>query len=199
MVLPLTASQNMPPQQTAPAQQAAGPSLTPEEAGKVIRGNYVNEFFGLEVKPIPDWELLGRGQMNVSEAFGREAMGLRLGEHNKSRVFGMHDGRGANTFLSIVAIPPDAKDINTRDQKLIEYAKRDLPNPKITSETVLLSDGPHVFTGFRVQYAIQGQTVFQSLQTTVWKDHVLGFTTTSDSPQALSATLASLKKAITWK
>lgn len=137
--------------------------------------------------------------MNVNEAFGREAMGLKLGVSNRHRVLGMRNGTGANVSLAIVPIPPEAKDIENRDAKLIEYAKRDLPNPKVSKETVLLTSGPREFTGFRVEYILQGRTFYQSLQTAVFKGYVVGFTTTATSPQELSATLAELKKAITWK
>ena len=187
---------------SAPAKPAEpdARALTPEEAGRVLNGIYTNQVLGLEVKPIQDWAILGRGEMNVNEAFGREAMGLRLGGgSNKHRVFGMHDGRGSNTSMVIIPIPPEIKNMEDLDVKLIEYAKRDLPNPKVTKETVLLSSGPHVFTGFRVEYALQGRTIYQSVESTIFKDYLVSFTTTSTSPQNLSATLASLKKVITWK
>lgn len=194
-----TAAFQPPPSQSPSLSRGDDGTLTPEKAGRIFRGNYLNEFFGFEVKPIAGWDLLSRGQMNVSEAFGREAMGMKLGIHNKARVFGMHDGMGTNTFMAIVPLPPDATDAAMRDQKLVEVAKRDLPDAQITKETVYLTDGSHTFTGFRIQYALQGQTFFQSLQSTELKGHLLAFTTTASSAQKLSATLADLKKAITWK
>lgn len=79
------------------------PPLKEEVAGRVVENVYQNDFFGLTIKPLPGWEMLNRGQLNVNEAIGRQATGMPAGisGQQSGRVFGMHDAAGSSVILSI--------------------------------------------------------------------------------------------------
>jgi hypothetical protein len=194
---------------TAPAQQqpsladrAAAAKAKPSEtqaAGHVVGGDYRNEYLGLEIRRLPGWESIGRGEMNVSEAIGRAALGLKAGVQGDAsgRVFGMHDQMGSSVILAIRAIPPEA-DLADFKPQMQAALKKELPSVRFSNEPVPLGDSAHPALAFRMQYTIEDQPILQSSQAIAVKGYLLVFTITAP-PERLSDVLRELQKRIVWK
>jgi len=182
--------------QAAAARNQKQMEVGSEEMGRVVNGDYQNPYFGLNIRRLPDWQSMGRGEMNVTEASGREVLGAKAGVHSQ-RVFGMSDLRGASLFVGIVAVPPglNPADITPIQQKKIA---ENLPDPKFSDEPVMLNDAQHAFTGFRTTYTLREKAIYQSQQCIVRDGHLIMFTLTANSPEDLTGLWRQLKTNITW-
>jgi hypothetical protein len=178
---------------------SATPVLDPAKRGHVVGGDYKNEFFGFELRRLDGWESLSRGQMNVNEAIGREAIGLKAGVRAGNRVFAMQDGKGANVILSILPVPANSSSEVANRKEIIQKAlKSQLPNPKFTGEAVSLGDASHDFVTFRLAYTLQDKNIVQSSQSVLVKDHLVDLVITAQSHQQLSAVLKDLQERLSW-
>lgn len=186
-------------EQAAAARGASNASLDPQVAGHVVEGEYRNDYFGLQLKPLPGWETLNRGQMNVQEAMGRDLIGLKAGvDSNASgRVFGMHDGMGASVFLSIRAVPPGT-DTSNLESKLQAGLKSELPEIHFSREPILLGDSSHRFDAFRASYVLKDVAIAQTLEYILCKGHLIALTVTAPTPEKLTAVLHDLQSRLQW-
>ncbi len=184
-------------QVAAAEKQPKSVSLNSEAAGRVVNGDYQNTLLGLEVHRLPDWQSMSRGEMNVSEAEGREQMGMKGAVHSGHRVFGMHDLRGASLFVSVAPLPQGTDTRNLKEQ-LQAPLRMQLPDPQFSDEPVTLSDSSHPFVGFRVFYKLNEKPIYQSQQTLVKDGHVVAFVLTANSPEDLTAIWQDLKTKIVW-
>jgi hypothetical protein len=187
-------------EQAARARDANPPALDQRVAGRVVDGVYRNEFLGFEVRPLPQWESMSRGQMNVQEAIGREAVGLKAGVDPQAtgRVFGMHDGLGQSVFVSIKPVPsgPPPADLNAR---LEGAMKAQFPGIQFSREPVLLGDTSHRFDGFRAMYALHGQNIFQSFEYTLSpKGYMVSLVLTAPTAEKLTELLRQVQPRLVW-
>jgi hypothetical protein len=191
-------------QQTTPSATDPGASTTtvlePAQRGRVVGGDYKNEYFGFELRRLDGWDSISRGQMNVSEAIGRGAIGLKGGVQAGNRVFGMHDGQGASVIVSIQSLPANSSSEVANRKQVIQLAlKSQLPDPKFSEEAVSLSDPAHDFVAFRVAYTLEGRNIVQSSQSVLLKDHLLDLIITANSHEQLSEVLRDIQKRLIWK
>ena len=183
----------------AASTRSSGNGLAPEKAGSVVGNDYRNPYFGFEIRHLPGWESQTRGELNVNEAIGREALGQGHGISDSGRAFGMHDGRGSNLVLSIRALPPGANlPLNRRNEVVQAALKKAFPDPKFTAEPVPLGDRTHFFAAFRMDYVVRDTHVYQSSQATILKGHLLDFTITSNSEVELTDVLRKLQAGVKW-
>ena len=179
--------------------RSSSTGLSLEKAGSVARNDYRNPYFGLEVRHLPGWDSQTRGELNVNEAMGREALGQGPGISDSGRVFGMHDGRGSNLILSIRPLPTGVDLPLKRRNEVVQAAlRKTFPDPKFTAEPVSLGDRFHPFAAFRVEYVVRDTHVYQSSQATIQKGHLLDFTITSNSAEELTDLLRKLQPNVKW-
>src|SRR5437016_10930223 len=97
---PSLAEQAAAARRAAPASNAA--------LGRVVADRYINSLLGFEIQRLPGWTSLNRGEINVTEALGREAMRMRAGVDSARSgiVFMMHDGGGSSMNVSVRQVPP---------------------------------------------------------------------------------------------
>lgn len=178
----------------------AAPGIDEQAAGHVIHGDYVNETLGFEVKHLAGWESMNRGEMNVNEAIGREAMGLKAGvdSHANGRVFGMHDGLGASVYLSIRKTPQPEPSLTDLKASLVASTKL-LPNAHVTDEPTLVAGAARPSTGIRAEYTSQGQRIIQSSQIFVAHGYAVMVMVTSGDAKHLSSILTELRSNLIWR
>ena len=191
-------------QQRTPSATGPGASTTaalePALRGRVVGGDYKNEYFGFELRRLDGWESLSRGQMNVSEAIGRGAIGLKGGVQAGDRVFGMHDEQGASVFVAIRPVPANSSsDVANRKELIQQALKSQLPDPKFSREVISLGNPSHDFVAFRVAYTLEGRNIVQSSQSVLLKDHLLDLVITANSHEQLSAVLRDVRSRLNWK
>lgn len=199
LAVPMFAQEPSMAEQAAAARHQRGARLDAEQAGHVAGGDYVNQYFGFTIRRLPRWESLGRGEMNVNEAFGRAAMGLPAGIEGESagRVFGMHDGEGSSVFLAIRRLPPGT-DVSGLRAKLQDAITKELPSLRCGNEPVALGDAAHTFAAFRCTNEIEGTVIYQAQQAIVLRDHLITITASAPSNEQLTAVLRQLRKNFVW-
>lgn len=186
-------------EQAAAARRQPATPVDSQAAGHVVMGEYRNEFFGFTLKPPPGWEALSRGQMNVDEAIGRDAAGLKAGINGdeSGRVFGMHDAAGSSVFLAIKAVPAGA-DTSNLEGKLQQGLRSEMPEIRFGREPILLGDGGHRFAAFRIAYVLKDQPINQTLEYLLFKGHLIAMTVTAPTPEKLTAVLRDLQTRLLW-
>lgn len=192
---------------TAPAQESladraakarnAAPT-TPAVTGRIVNRVYQNDVLGLTVKPLDGWEVLGRGQMNVNEAFARGVLNLKGGVAGSAgRVYGMR-GAGAGMVISVTKLDPD--ETVQGDFDLLKKNMRDtIPGVRFFPEVVNFTSPGHAFQTLRVEYDVQNVHMVQSFQGTTVGDQLVCFITTASSAGELTDTLRKIKLNIAWK
>jgi len=192
-------------QETSVADQASAARVAPNSldenvVGHTVGGDYHNKYLGFEIRHIPGWTSMSRGMMNVNEAVGRDAFGMKPGaNHSGNRVFGMHDEAGSNVIVLIARIPggedTDASSVNPR---LVRMTKAQLPNAQVADETVLLDDSSHHFIALRVNYTAANREMFQSLQVLPLEGYALSLTITAPSAEHLQEVIQQLQSRLHW-
>ncbi len=178
-------------------------SLDPKVAGQVVGSEYRNDFFGFELKSLPGWELLNRGQMNVDEAIVRDIAGLKLGldSDSSARVFGMHDGAGSSVILAIQAVPPSANPV-TLENRMQQEMRSQLPQVRFLREAVLLGERSHRFDAFRFVYTLRSEPINQSLEFAFQerdaKRYLIALVATAPTQEKLTALLHDLQGRLVW-
>lgn len=174
-----------------------GPAPTVTNEGRVVNGDYHNEVLGFRIKRLEGWQSVSRGQMNVNEAFGREALGLKAGITGTSRVYGMHDAQGSSLTVAIVKIPANVT-VTQAYAMMRQALAASFPDPKFSKEPILLSTPGRSFEGFRVEYDVRGIHLVQCRQGVVMGDQVVDITVTAQSHEKLSEALRALKQNLVW-
>ena len=186
-------------ERAAAARHAESGRLSPEIAGRVVRDDYINEFFGLTIRHLPGWESLSAGRMNVTEALGREAMGLSAGITGSAsgRVFGMHDEDGTSVFVSVRPIPPGI-DLSDVGVKMRQAVVKEIPSLRCADESASLSTGTHPFVAFRCMNNAENQVFYQDQQATVTRNHLIVLTLTAPTENGLNALLRQIRAHVVW-
>lgn len=174
-------------------------TLSPAATGYVTHDDYINDYFGLKIKHLPRWESLSAGQMNVTEALGREAMGLKAGitGSGSGRVFGMHDGTGSSLFVSVRPLPAGT-DLSDLGVKLREAVTTQIPTLQCADERSVFSDRTHKFVAFRCVNHAQDRTFYQDQQAIVTREHLIMLTLTAPTQEQLSALVHQIRANVTW-
>jgi len=174
-----------------------GSSGTVTNEGRVVNGDYHNDVLGFTIKRLEGWRAVSRGQMNVNEAFGREALGLKGGISGSARVYGMHDAQGSSLTVAILQLPANVT-LAQGYAAMRQNLAASFPDPKFSKEPIMLSAPGRSFEGFRVEYDVRGVHIVQCRQGVVVGDQVVDITVTAQSHEKLSAVLRELKQNLVW-
>jgi hypothetical protein len=183
----------------AALRHANGKAIDPEVAGRVVRNDYVNDYFGLTIRHLNGWESLSAGQMNVNEAVGRDAMGLKAGVDSSSgRVFGMHDLLGSSVYVSVRPIPPGT-DLSGLGAKLRTAVTKEVANLKCADEQATIGDANHHFVAFRCINHAADQEFYQGEQAIVVRGHLMVLTLTTPTQEKMTALVRQLRASLQWR
>lgn len=181
------------------AARAVPSSLDQNVVGHTVGGDYRNEYLGIEIRHIPGWTSMSRGMMNVNEAVGRDALGMKAGNHSGNRVFGMRDEAGSSVIVTIVRIPSDAEtDSASLKSHLAKMTKSQLPTAQVADEATLLDDSAHHFAALRVYYSAANKEIFQSLQMLPLDGYALSLTLTAPSAKQLQEIIQQVQSRLQW-
>ncbi|HEX6881333.1 MAG TPA: hypothetical protein VF135_13270 [Terriglobales bacterium] len=171
--------------------------------GRTVGDIYRNDRFSFEIHRIPGWTSMDRGMMNVNEAVGREALGMRAGVSGDitGRVFGMQDERGSSLIVAINPVPGGTGSIDPELLKKVLAAqlKNSIPSAEFFDEPVVLGDSIHQFTALRLTQKVGEQTLYQSTQLIPLEGYVLNLTVSAPSAERLTQALQQLQPRLIWK
>jgi hypothetical protein len=180
------------------ARKAKGSAAAQVTSGHFKNGDYINERLGFIFTRVAGWDVLNRGQINMNQAMGREALGLKSGVDSEGTEFMAHDGQGQNVILTIRKIPADA-DVAKFKPEFQAGLSKALPDPKFSDEPVSFGDSQHRFETFRVTYSAQGREIFQSCQTVFIDGYWVQWLVSSSSNEVLTETLKELRSHLSWQ
>ncbi len=187
-------------EQAAAARGRSVSVVQPTVMGHTVAGDYYNEVLGFQIRHIHGWTSMSRGTMNVSEAIGRDALGLQAGiTQAGSRAFGMHDELGSNVLVAIEPVPAGTTlDPTTLKMESAKGLKTQLPQFQITEEPLLLGDSSHPFLGLRGTCNVVNRELYQSFQIAVLNGYAVTIVATTPSAQQLQSLLTQLRSSLKW-
>jgi len=189
-------------EQAAAARSARTTSaaIAPTVMGHTVSADYYNEVLGFQIRHFRGWTSMSRGTMNVSEAIGRDALGLQAGVTQAgNRAFGMHDELGSNVMVAIEPAPAGTTlDPTVLKTEVAKALKTQLPGYKVAEEPLLLGDSSHRFVGLRGTFPVANRELYQSLQIVLVNGYAVTITTTTVSAEQLESLLTQLRASLQW-